>query len=79
MSIDPRFLTVERWTAQTTPLLLQFGFLPSEATDSTWQRWAASARSLPGFGSLQIPDPRTYTDWREWAFMFNEKIGLLGL
>lgn len=79
MSIDPRFLTIERWTSQTAPLLLQFGFVPSEADSDTWQRWATSARSLPSFGSLQIPDPRTFDDWQAWAFMFNEKIGLLGL
>lgn len=79
MAIDPRMLSVERWTAETTPSLLPLGFVPASVTESSWRQWADSVKRLPSLGSYQIPDPRTFQDWREWGFRLNEVLFYLGL
>lgn len=79
MAVDPRYLTVERWTAETTPSLLQYGFVPSEVTAASWQRWAQAVKRLPVLGGYEVPDPRLYGDWRQWAFRLNEALYMLGL
>jgi hypothetical protein len=74
--VDPRFMTVERWTSLMAAALLEFGDLPRTATEKDWAQWAQYVRGLPGLAPLGIPDPRLFHDWRSWAFAFNHAISL---
>ncbi len=79
MSFDPRVMEFPAWSAMTAPLLQSFGSLPNSGTEAAWQAWASPIAAFPEFGSLQIPDPRAFQDWRDWALILNEKIGFMGL
>lgn len=79
MTVDPRFLEVDIWTADVSSTLAQYGQLPTIANEQDWQAWAAAARSLPALAALGIPDPRMYREWKDWAFQFNAAVAVLGI
>jgi hypothetical protein len=65
--IDPRNMRLTDW-ADSVILSVgdawSFGRLVDEAA---WQEWAlAFVRAAP-FTQRNLPDPRGFTDWREWA------------
>lgn len=76
--IDPRFTPIEQWSSLMAAALLQFGPVPRSTTEKEWRIWAQYVRSLPELSALGIPDPRQYTDWREWALRFNHTLFMGG-
>lgn len=79
MTIDPRMLDVDEWTADVGSTLVQYGQLPTVASEDDWRTWANAARSIPALAALGIPDPAFYSDWQEWAYRFNGAVAVLGI
>lgn len=75
--IDPRYLDAVRWTSQTSLFLVALGTVPVIRDEAEWQTWARLVTGLPRVSSLNPPRPELFTDWRAWAFQFNQAIELL--
>lgn len=68
--IDPRFIALSDWAAQMSIDLEGFGTVPRLDNPDNWQDWAQRVISAnPGL-QFAAPDPRDFTDWREWAARF---------
>lgn len=74
LPIDPRFLTVDRWTAETGWNLAPFGTVPALRLGMQWQTWARYVNSLPGISAVTPPSPDVFDTWEAWAAAFNEKV-----
>lgn len=70
--VDPRYETPRSWTAKNTPALLAYGGIPILFDDDNWRAWATTVISLPAFAAVNAPRPEHFTDWRDWAWRFNE-------
>lgn len=67
---DPRDLEFNRWAAE---LALQDPLVPLPPTESGWQTWAVNVLAYSGLTTLlNPPDPRYYTDWRDWGTRLKE-------
>lgn len=79
MIIDPRNLTFEKWanfTRQQLETLVPSSDIPVVTPrSSSWQKWAYAVYQNPALQGLHPPDPRHVTDWKSWAFRFNECLG----
>ncbi len=75
-TIDPRVVDSPiEWADMMYVSLQQFG-VPSQLDDANdWQRWASGLLSFPGFGTLAIPDPHLFDNWRDFAMRFNQTVG----
>lgn len=40
-----------------------------------WQEWAVQLFQRVTFGTLALPDPRIYSDWRDYAQALRESVG----
>lgn len=77
-TIDPRYCTVQEWTDFMIFPLMEKAKVPIFDEDSAprldnveaWQEWAMSVVQGPNLSKFNPPDPRLFTDWREWAFRF---------
>lgn len=67
MAFDPRFMDIESWSALTASVLRKYGQIQGQANEETWHDMADAIRSLPIWGPADIPDPKNFDDWREWA------------
>lgn len=76
-AIDPRFMTAQNWTAQTSTVLLPFGFVPKLLSEDDWRSWASYVVNLPAVAALGPPRPEPYADWHSWARQFNQTVRLL--
>lgn len=76
MIIDPRGLSVIEWTDFMTDELLGFSLPPRLDDPTTWQTWALSVCQSPRIAVFNPPNPRQFTDWREWADRFNQAVDL---
>lgn len=75
-TVDPRVVSgpVE-WADVMYVTLEQYG-VPSQLDDpERWQDWATGLLSFSRFGTVGIPDPRGFSDWRDWAERFNQSVG----
>ena len=76
MNVDPRGLTVQEWTAFSTPSLSRLTHVPVLHAEKDWWRWAMTIIQAPRVSAHSPPDPRYFKDWREWAFRFNQVVPL---
>lgn len=74
MSIDPRFLSVIEWSEFTTPLLVTRAAVPRLLDPEKWREWALTVLQSPKIAQYNPPDPRIFTDWRDWAYRFNQAV-----
>lgn len=74
--VDPRIVrTFVEWTDFMYPVIEQYG-VPAVATDDKhWQEWASGLLSFGNIADKGAPNPYQFSDWREWAFRFNESLG----
>lgn len=72
--IDPRGIEVVEWTNQMALELTGISLPPRLERPEDWQHWALYVIQSPKIAKVQAPDPRTYDDWREWAFRFNQAV-----
>lgn len=79
MTIDTRGLSVEHWSRLTAASLTPYGLIPLLATDKDWKTWAHAVCALPDVSALGVPDPRSFSDWKEWGHLLNRQLALLGL
>lgn len=79
MPIDPRYLTIEHWSALTAASLKPFGDVPSQTDEKHWQDWARSVKLLPALAPRFVPSPIGFKTWRDWALRLNEALYNLGL
>lgn len=76
MNIDPRHMTVIEWADQMTPLLARLGSVPRLDNPDAWHSWAQNLVALARVARRTPPDPRTFSNWEEWAFRFNQVVPL---
>lgn len=73
--IDPRHLSLPQWVDAVNLALATEGPTTVLKGDD-WAHWAYNAISLPKLSAFSPPDPRGFTDWREWAERFVECVPL---
>lgn len=78
MPFDPRMIEFPEWAARTAQLLAPYGFVSRTPPESDWQSFARAAAAVPAVAAKDPVRPAMYTDWRSWAFKFNETVALLG-
>lgn len=76
LAIDPRFLTVERWTSEMGWNMAPFGTIPAMRLGLDWRQWARSVNALPAVLATQPPSPDDFETWERWAEEFNAKVVL---
>ncbi len=72
--IDPRFMTVMTWVANTMAALLPYGVIPILTNEDKWRDWAAFVVLIPEIASFGPARPEEYVNWYEWAAAFNETV-----
>jgi hypothetical protein len=73
--IDPRYLTAQQWTDAVNLTLATAAPLP-RMRGNDWQSWALGVLAVPSIAGLYPPDPRGFTDWRNWAERFVQCVPL---
>lgn len=71
--IDPTLMTAIEWTdrmAQQLPDLLPVKLNREE----DWKAWAWHVLQSPTISGRNPPNPASFTDWREWAYRFNNAV-----
>ena len=76
MNIDPRYMTVLEWTAQSTQALSKLASIPILLDARGWKFWALNVLQSPKVAAHSPPDPSYFTDWRDWAIRFNQAVPL---
>ena len=74
--IDERYMNFEQWTAQMTPTLARYSYIPKGREDA-WQEWARFVISIPVITAINPPRPEVHKDWRNWVREFNDNLMLL--
>lgn len=72
--IQPDGLTLTEWCDYTADNLWQLGPVPKLAREDEWQDWAATVLGTGTLRDINLPNPYTFTDWRDWADRFNQGI-----
>ena len=67
---DPRDINWDYWCSLMAERFAenQLGTVPEE----DWQKWADAVSGIGRFRG--IPDSRGFSDWKEWAFAFNNTL-----
>jgi hypothetical protein len=77
---DPRFLEMPRWAALTSALVASLGPLPYIVADiERFHTWADAFRSMTDLAPYNLPDSRSFGDWRRWAMAANMALFSLGV
>lgn len=76
-TIDPRFMNVVNWAAQSTALLAPYGTVPILLHPDKWKDWARIVIALPAVAALGAVRPEGFHRWEEWATQFNQTARLL--
>jgi hypothetical protein len=72
--IDPRGLEVVEWCDLVALPLAPF-VTPTRLLDpALWKNWAMGIIGSTALAPFNPPDPRTFEDWRDWAFRFNQVV-----
>lgn len=74
--IDPRGLTAIQWCDSTALALSDLVTVPILSREEEWPMWAISVSSNTRISAFHPPDPRHFTDWREWAMRFVQAVPL---
>lgn len=74
--IDPRGLSVFQWCDGTALDLSGLLVIPKIEDEREWERWAITISSNTEISPFHPPDPRGFTDWREWAMRFIQAVPL---
>lgn len=74
--IDPRGHTLQQWCDATALDLSGLITVPILQEDKDWERWAISVSSNTEISQYHPPDPRHFSDWREWASRFVQAVAL---
>lgn len=77
ITIAPKFISAEHWTAQTGSNLWRYGTIPKLLAEDQWRTWAAWVVLLPAIAALSPPRPEGFERWQDWAAQFNVVIRLL--
>lgn len=77
LTIDPRFMDVINWTAQTSTVLAPYGVVPKLLNVGQWREWASFTTSMPAVAALNPPRPEGFAAWDDWAQQFNVAVRLL--
>lgn len=78
ITIDPHGFGVIEWTDRMTLELEPFGDIPELNDPGKWQEWARAVIQNVKIAACQPPDPRFYSNWRDWAYRFIQTIYGLG-
>ena len=70
---DPQMVDFPDWAGVMATIysgdeLSNFPYLP-------WQQWALQLYTRPSFADVSVPDPMTFTDWRDWATALRDTAG----
>jgi hypothetical protein len=76
MKIDPRGLTVIEWCDYMTDELTGFSQPPRLDDSEQWLGWALAVCQSPRIAAFNPPNPLQYSDWQEWAELFNQAVDL---
>lgn len=72
MNIDPRGIPIREWCDSMVQELDGYGQVPELGEDeSQWQVWAQNLMLLEKIAGNCPPNPMDYTDFYEWAQLFN--------
>jgi len=65
VTYDPRGMNWDQYCKLMEELFApnQLGHVPEEK----WKEWANGLNGIGYFVESGIPDPRNYSDWRDWA------------
>lgn len=66
----PVIIGLRDWTDQVVLDLNVYGAIEKLEDESKWQEWAVVFCTMPGISQKNPPDPKGFTDWREWASRF---------
>lgn len=73
--IDPTFMTAVEWTDRMSLLLP--GIQPVRIDrDQDWRAWAMHVLQSAAISRYNPPNPETFSDFREWAYRFNQVVPL---
>jgi hypothetical protein len=72
--IDPRFLDVIRWTAETGAQLASYGTIGRLLNPDGWREWGQGVVSIPAVQALNPPEPSRYPVWSDWALALNQTL-----
>lgn len=70
-TVDPRFLSAERWARETAWNLSPIGTIPVLHDEEDWRRWADAVVALPALSALGAPRSTGFGTWQAWASEFN--------
>lgn len=70
MIVIPNNMTVTEWADQMSETVSQYGDVWKLTNPEDWQSWALSVILSNEQWEAVIPNPFSYTDWREWAELF---------
>lgn len=70
--IDPRYMTVQDWTAAVAIDLEEFGSVPQLLNPAAWQDWAATVVGMSAISGVVLPNPYDFASWGDWATRFND-------
>lgn len=74
--IDPTFMGAIEWTDRMAMLLPSIP--PMKITrEEEWKTWADYVSQFPQISQYNPPSPETYSNWRDWAYRFNEMVPTL--
>ena len=65
ITYDPRYMTWDQYSKLMAEKFApnQLGTVPEEH----WRDWVSGMNGIGYFVESGIPDPRGYSDWRQWA------------
>lgn len=68
--IIPVNMTVIEWADQMTQSVNKYSDVMKLENPDDWQFWALSVILSNDQWQAVVPNPFSYTDWREWAELF---------
>lgn len=68
--IIPVNMTVIEWADQMTQSVDKYSDVMKLENPDDWQFWALSVILSNEQWEASVPNPFSYTDWREWAELF---------
>lgn len=69
--INPAGMTLRDWTDRMVGILSKYGVRMRLMRDDEWKTWAIYVNRVMSKTKGQLPDPRGYEDWRQWAQRLN--------
>ena len=74
MITQPAIMGLRDWADQVNMDLSTYGVLMRLDDETKWQEWGQQFCVISGLSQKNVPDPFSYTDWREWAERFVQTI-----